>query len=163
VFSYGQATGRNFKYFHRCSTLKTLAILSCSAKKLDHPAPAKDLYQGTLFKKCRELCEKRGWDYIILSAKHGIVFPEQVLCPYDKKLENMADARELFHKIYDKIWYIIGEYDEVYIIAGKFYTEFYYSNGVGEDHYKCNFIRDERGIGGLIQKINEMINSGKSL
>lgn len=76
-----------------------VALISCSAAKLDRAAPAKELYQGQLFKLSRRYCELlstfRGRRYVfsgwgILSAKHGLVLPEQALDPYDLCLGDLG-------------------------------------------------------------------------
>ena len=66
--------------------MKTIALVACSKKKLGYPAPAKDLYQGALFKKARAWAEANADEWYILSAEHGLVFPDQVLEPYDRTL-----------------------------------------------------------------------------
>lgn len=48
-----------------------LAIVACSASKLAHAAPARELYTGALFKLARELAETVADRWVILSAKHG--------------------------------------------------------------------------------------------
>lgn len=72
-----------------------VALIACSSQKLEHPAPALDLYQGALFKKSRAYAERRGVDAIfILSAKHGLVPAKQVIAPYNETL-NEKGAREI--------------------------------------------------------------------
>jgi len=61
----------------------TVVLVGCSGSKLDHAAPAKDLYTSPLFKKCRAYAEALGVEWAILSALHGLVLPDQVLEPYD--------------------------------------------------------------------------------
>lgn len=64
-----------------------ILILACSGRKLDHPAPAIDLYQGTLFKRGRAYAERHNMPVIILSAKLGWVQPTQVIEPYNQRFE----------------------------------------------------------------------------
>jgi hypothetical protein len=64
-----------------------IVLVGCSATKLDVPAPAKDLYEGPIFKMVRRLVEhpsaKRPTAWGILSAKHGLLAPDGVIEPYD--------------------------------------------------------------------------------
>ncbi len=70
------------------------ALVACSKRKLSHPAPARDLYQGTLFRLSRYYVERRYDTWYILSARHGLVRPGRVLSPYDVYLGNFsADER----------------------------------------------------------------------
>ncbi|MEC0249352.1 hypothetical protein P4H65_26590 [Paenibacillus chitinolyticus] len=39
------------------------------------PAPARDAYTGTLNRKARAYAEASGYDWVILSAKHGFLMP----------------------------------------------------------------------------------------
>lgn len=67
-----------------------LVLVGCVKKKLDVPAPAKDLYVSTLFRKERTYAEKSGVPWFVLSARHGLVDPEQFLEPYDLRLSNTS-------------------------------------------------------------------------
>jgi hypothetical protein len=74
--------------------MKPIVLVACSGQKLDHAAPAKDLYVSDLFKKARAYAEKFGCAWYILSAKHGVVSPDTVIEPYDETL-NTKSAAEL--------------------------------------------------------------------
>lgn len=74
--------------------MSRVILVACSATKLDHPAPAADLYQGDVFRLLRRIIEHPQMHGLysrwgILSAKHGLVMPEQVLAPYDVTLSAM--------------------------------------------------------------------------
>ena len=63
-----------------------LVLVGCGAAKLDRPAPAKELYTGSLFRACWRYAKKHGDYRLIASAEHGLVNPGKVLEPYDKKM-----------------------------------------------------------------------------
>lgn len=67
-----------------------LVLVGCVKRKLDVPAPAKDLYTSTLFRKERAYAEQAGARWFVLSAEHGLVDPEQVLEPYDLRLSKTS-------------------------------------------------------------------------
>jgi len=69
-----------------------IVLVACGSQKLDHAAPAQDLYTGDLFKKSRAWAERFGSAWFILSAKHGLVAPGQVLDPYNVTLNTMDPA-----------------------------------------------------------------------
>lgn len=72
-----------------------MILVSCGNRKLDHPAPAKDLYVGSYFKSARRAAESTGQPWLIVSAKYGIIDPETVIAPYDATIKTRADQRAL--------------------------------------------------------------------
>jgi hypothetical protein len=79
-----------------------VGLIGCSKDKLDHPAPAHELYQGQFFKLTMQYIvrsvvigacnagSRNEWG--ILSAAHGLVLPDQVVAPYDKYLGGLLSA-----------------------------------------------------------------------
>ena len=70
-----------------------IGLVACGKKKLDKPAPARELYQGDLFKKAAAYCEKNYDKWFILSAKHGLLDPDEVVEPYEMTLNKMTSAQ----------------------------------------------------------------------
>lgn len=71
--------------------MKNVFIIACCYKKLDKKAEAKDLYISNLFKASRSLAESYPVsEWWIVSAKYGLVHPNQVIEPYDLGLGSMA-------------------------------------------------------------------------
>lgn len=70
--------------------MKTIVLVGCGKGKLPHAARAKDLYTGTLFRKCRAYAERFGDDWGILSAKHGLLLPGDLIRPYDLALQDLS-------------------------------------------------------------------------
>jgi hypothetical protein len=69
-------------------------LLGCVKSKLGHRAHAKDLYVSPLWQGRRRYAEASGQPWQILSAKHGLLDPEQTIAPYDVALAHLdADAR----------------------------------------------------------------------
>jgi hypothetical protein len=60
-----------------------LILVGCRKTKVDHSAPAKDLYTSALWRKRRCYAEATGMPWAILSAEQGMVDPDTVLEPYD--------------------------------------------------------------------------------
>lgn len=65
------------------------AAESDSRAKLEHAAPAADLYRSDWFSKARAYAEAQGGGWAILSALHGVVAPDQVLEPYDFTIDQL--------------------------------------------------------------------------
>lgn len=63
-----------------------IGLVACASQKLKRPAPARHLYNSTLFRKASAYAAAQCDQWYILSAKHGLVHPDTVLEPYDAKL-----------------------------------------------------------------------------
>ncbi|PLC47963.1 hypothetical protein CR159_20720 [Pollutimonas subterranea] len=66
--------------------IRPVVLVSCGKRKLDVPAAARDLYVSERFRQARKFAELYGAEWFIISAKYGLVFPDQVLNPYDLDL-----------------------------------------------------------------------------
>lgn len=71
----------------------TLFLVQCASKKRSSAMPARDLYCSPWFVKARAYVEHQGGRWLILSAKHHVVEPHQVLKPYDVTLNRMSAVR----------------------------------------------------------------------
>jgi hypothetical protein len=60
--------------------------------RLSPPHEASRLYISPLFRKASRYCEAQYDAWFILSAKYGLVAPEQVIAPYDCSLLAHGDA-----------------------------------------------------------------------
>lgn len=74
--------------------MNTIYLLSCVSKKQSYRAKAKDLYISPLFRLSYQFAQQANPDAIfILSAKYGLVHPDQEIDPYDETLNKMSDKR----------------------------------------------------------------------
>ena len=106
---------------------KKIVLISCTKKKLSQPEKAKNIYMpSAYFRKMRAFAEKFGDVWFILSAKHHLLNPEEIIEPYHNYLGS-------FNKVMLKKWadIVISELsthvdkgDEVTLIAGKKYVEY---------------------------------------
>jgi len=111
--------------------MKTLCIVPCGKRKIwdrdpkAGPTKARDLYIGPFSRKCREYAEKfypSSW--CILSAKHGFLFPEEMVQgPYDVSFNdrrtNPISQKELSHQIQEKG---LASFERIVILGGKNYV-----------------------------------------
>ena len=75
--------------------MKTIGLVSCSKAKLDRRAPARELYSASdLFRKASSYCESSCEGWYILSAKYGLVKPDDVIDPYDVTLKKMSRSEQ---------------------------------------------------------------------
>ena len=76
---------------------RTLVLISCSKSKSfvgDEKKLTKDAYCSPLFLKSKQWAENRGFDYAILSAKHGILEPDEKIGDYDLTLNEITPKQK---------------------------------------------------------------------
>lgn len=69
-----------------------IGLVACSSQKLDHPAPARELYSSALFRKSLAYALSRCTQVYVLSAALGLVLLDQVVKPYDRRLSKKERA-----------------------------------------------------------------------
>lgn len=106
--------------------MTTFYVVACSGPKLDHAAPAGELYQGSAtlhaLAAARQLAAQDGGQVLILSALHGLVQLDQVVEPYNV---TMTDAESITA---GNLAYIaascgISYGDEVYALLPRVYFQ----------------------------------------
>lgn len=100
-------------------------FVSCVGKKKDFPCPARELYTSTWFVKARCYAESMGTPWYILSAKYGLVSPNQVIEPYDQTLNEMGKSERLAwaNVVFSQILDIAPAIERVTFLAGLRYRE----------------------------------------
>ncbi|WP_284640786.1 DUF6884 domain-containing protein [Paenibacillus silviterrae] len=81
---------------------KRIAFVSCSKKKKSYPCEAASLYaESQLFKFASSFCNTHYDKWFILSAKHGVVAPSDILEPYDQTLKStsISNKKKWAHKV----------------------------------------------------------------
>lgn len=114
--------------------MTAVALVSCSSKKLGCAAPARLLYSSPLFRASLYFAETLGVPVFVVSAKHELVALDDVLEPYDDRLQPNIHSRrawgtrvaESVHKL-DAIWQDRdqrhGVRRDVIALAGVEYTD----------------------------------------
>ena len=69
---------------------EAICLVSCVGRKRQAAAPAKDLYRSIWFVRARAYAEAVSSTWFILSAKYGLVRPDDVIVPYEQTLNTMA-------------------------------------------------------------------------
>ena len=72
--------------------MSEIGLVGCSRRKQAHPAPACELYASPLFRLASGYCAVACEFWYILSARHGLVEPADVLAPYDQSLHALGRA-----------------------------------------------------------------------
>ena len=77
------------------SKMKCVFLISCSGTKRSFALPAKELYVSARFQRERTSIEATGCLWFVLSAKHHLLGPDEIIDPYDKALgEATPEDRE---------------------------------------------------------------------
>lgn len=131
---------------------KVLVITGCTKEKLGYnnsiTAVARDMYKGRLFTVARRFCEKRGYDFVIISAKYGLVMPEETIAGYEKMLQNKRDVAEIRSEVESRLAEILPKYNKILVIAGKRYRQ------VLENLWDERFVfLKSKGYGDLCKKV----------
>ena len=94
--------------------------------KLDRPARAEDLYRSPWFVKARAYVKSLGASWRILSAKHGLVDPGDVIEPYELTLNEVpaAERRSWAGRVLESLTRLVGRGDKVVLLAGERYRQF---------------------------------------
>ena len=77
------------------SWLKSLGLISCTKSKQSYSCRASEMYQASdLFRKAYSYATEN-YDFVaILSAKYGLLFPDDKIEPYDLTLNDMSSQQE---------------------------------------------------------------------
>jgi hypothetical protein len=71
-----------------------IGLIACSRTKADRPSLARELYVSPLFRAARAYAERRHGpgQWLILSARYGLVDPDKVLAPHCLTTWGVKDA-----------------------------------------------------------------------
>ena len=108
--------------------MKSLGLISCTKSKRDYPCKASEMYSASdLFRKAYSYATKK-YDFVaILSAKYGLLSPDDRIEPYNLTLNDMNSqqrkkwAEKVFSQM--KTRFRLKDFDEVFFHAGKKYRE----------------------------------------
>jgi hypothetical protein len=103
--------------------VKPLYIIACSAAKLDHAAPAGELYTGQAFRLAMAAAARAGADVLILSAMHGAVDPAEILAPYDRALSKMSKRERTGWTMWAANQLLPHYGRPITVLAGKHYAQ----------------------------------------
>lgn len=105
---------------------QTIYLVSCVGKKRDLPTQAKDLYASEWFFRARAFVERARCPWFILSAKFGLVMPEQTIPPYEQTLNDMSRAERLAwaRTVQLQMDFALPDGGRCVVLAGRRYREF---------------------------------------
>jgi len=69
--------------------VKSLGLVSCASSKQDYPCKASEMYSASDFFRKAYSYATKNYDFVaILSAKYGLLFPDDKIEPYDLTLKS---------------------------------------------------------------------------
>jgi hypothetical protein len=105
---------------------QTIYLVSCVGKKRTDTAKAKDLYASEWFFRARAFVERTGCPWFILSAKFGLVSPDQAIPPYEQTLNDMprAERQAWAGRVQEQMNGVLPDAGRCVVLAGQRYREF---------------------------------------
>lgn len=105
---------------------RKVVLVSCVSEKRTVPSPARDLYTSDWFTKAARYADQVADEWYILSARYGLVHPDQVLEPYNATLKTMGkSARQAWaERVFASLKPRLSPGDTVVFLAGQAYREF---------------------------------------
>ena len=108
--------------------MKSLGLISCTKSKQNYPCKASDMYSASdLFRKAYSYATKN-YDFVaILSAKYGLLLPDDKIEPYDLTLNDISsrERKEWAETVFNQMRYMLRleDLDKIFFHAGKKYRE----------------------------------------
>jgi len=109
-----------------------VCIVSCTAHKREAPMRAENLYCSELFYRSRRYAQARYDGWLILSAKHGLVKPCDIIDPYDCKLSSLSreERDSLIMRVSEQALTAIPADAETHSICGAEYDQVLQKAGI---------------------------------
>lgn len=136
--------------------MTTVALIPCGGEKLDHAAPAADLYTSSSFRLALAAAHDIDDDVTVyvLSAKHGLVTLDTTLEPYDVKMGDTdavtadvlaeqieylgLDTADVYGLLPSRYFTVA---DAAFRTAGSYISDIYEVNaGIGDQRHICKTI-----------------------
>jgi uncharacterized protein DUF6884 len=104
----------------------TVILISCSKTKRPYRCAAKDLYCSRLFSAHRAYAEAVSDRWFILSAKYGLLDPDEEIAPYEKTLNGapVIEKRAWAARVSTELEQKIVSSDRIFITAGENYCRY---------------------------------------
>ncbi|WP_106497831.1 DUF6884 domain-containing protein [Lentibacillus sp. Marseille-P4043] len=150
--------------------MKQLSIIPCGIKKVwdKHPelgaVTASEAYIGTFHNLCRQYAEVFTDNWVILSAKHGFLFADDIVDgPYDvtfnQKSDEIISMEHLREQVKEQQ---LDQYDKLIVLTGKKYKKVVYES-FGNSVPASFPLLQCKGIGYMQQLLKKAVEEGKPI
>jgi len=147
-----------------------LALIGCTKQKRDEAAPAGDIYdESSYFRKRRKYADLYCDDFVVISAKHHVLQPDDEIEPYDLSLSAPAsdengmtadEKREWGEETKEQLEAMDWEdIDEVVVLLGQSYLKWIRD---GFEEVPAMFVypfAQHNGIGEQLGWLTDQINN----
>jgi hypothetical protein len=106
--------------------VESICLVSCVGAKGPAPAPAKYLYRSHWFANARSYAEAVASRWYILSARHGLIQPDEVIAPYNVTLNTMGttERRCWARHVQKQMDAQMPDARRIVVLAGQHYREY---------------------------------------
>ncbi|WP_077325689.1 DUF6884 domain-containing protein [Virgibacillus siamensis] len=150
--------------------MKQLSIIPCGRKKIwdrnenAGAVPAKEAYIGTLHHLCRNYAETFTDGWVVLSAKHGFLFPEDIVpgqynVTFNQKSDEIITYDKLRSQVLEKG---LDQFDMLVVLTGKKYKPVI--NGAFNDNQQRIYpLLQYSGIGYMQQALKQAVQKNEPI
>ncbi|WP_188454637.1 DUF6884 domain-containing protein [Virgibacillus oceani] len=150
--------------------MKQLSVIPCGIKKIWDkqpelgPVPAGEAYIGTFHRLCQNYAEMFTDQWVVLSAKHGFLFKEDIVdrnydVTFNQKNKEIISYDHLREQVKEKG---LAQFDELIVLTGKKYK--IVINESFDDSMPRSFpLLQCKGIGYMQQLLKKAVEEGKPL
>lgn len=104
--------------------IPTIVLIACCKQKAPAPCRVRDMYCSQLFRKSVAWAESHGYPWAVLSAKHFLLLPDDVIHPYDVTLSKMSlHNRKVWSRTMREIISRGFRNTRIIVLGGKLYRD----------------------------------------
>lgn len=143
-----------------------LCIIACGKNKAEVRSKAANLYKGTSFLCRRRFAESNFEHYCILSAKHSILLPDDLLDPYNLNMKDLTKEQRdiIFQRGVDIIKKVFPFCNKFYLILPAPYDEFAdYLKSLGECIFPTAGLQGRAALHYLKTGVSDIVDVDKVL
>lgn len=100
-----------------------LVLAQCTKAKRDEKAPAADLYDESNYFRCQRAYARTADKWAIQSAEHQLLWPHEMVYPYDTTPADIDDVDYWAYSIADEIEFAVSTDWIVEILGGAKYAD----------------------------------------
>ena len=144
--------------------MHTICLVACTSKKALYPTTAEKLYKSPLFLGAKKFAESRCDKWFILSAKYGLLLPDEQVVPYDESLHQMEESAELVwaKRVHDRLSTMIDPSASIVFLAGEKYRS-HLQKYFEQEGRKISAPMSELGIGRQVSWLQKLIEEKSRL
>lgn len=103
----------------------TIFLVACVKTKQPRSMAARDLYTSEWFRRARAFVETTGCPWYVLSAEYGLLYPNDVVAPYERTLKQMSapERRSWGDRVERQLHVLPLEEKTVVLLAGRAYRD----------------------------------------